>query len=297
ELVEAATHRSKRDVESMIGARFPEALPEASASATIRRVAPAPVTERAEPALLFDPICSDVPCREQSLLGPISTPSTGDDAKAGESVSTRHKLRSPGNVKFDLPPEDSEGETCSTPVETSNEAQPAPGRPADVRAPSERFLVRLTIARATHDKLREAQALLSHAVAPGDVAEVLDRALDLLLVHLRKRKVGSGRRERPRSSGHLGGEGRHIPAEIRRAVWERDEGRCTFVSAEGHRCAERGSLEFDHIEPAARGGKATVENVRLLCRAHNQLEAERAFGPAFMNRKRRKFDQNSSNIR
>ncbi|HYJ33025.1 MAG TPA: hypothetical protein VE326_07360, partial [Candidatus Binatia bacterium] len=162
ELVEAATHRSKRDVESMIGARFPEALPEASASAMIRRVAPAPVTERTEPALLFAPISSDVPCLEQGLLGPIVTPSTGDDAGAGESVSTRHKLRSPGNVKFDLPPEDSEGKTCSSPVETPNEAQPAPGRPANVRAPaSERFLVRFTIARSTHDKLREAQALLS----------------------------------------------------------------------------------------------------------------------------------------
>jgi HNH endonuclease len=44
-------------------------------------------------------------------------------------------------------------------------------------------------------------------------------------------------------------------------------------------------LEIDHIEPVARGGEATVENLRLLCRAHNQYAAEREFGAEFMSRK------------
>ena len=35
------------------------------------------------------------------------------------------------------------------------------------------------------------------------------------------------------------------------------------------------------------GGEATVDNVRCLCRAHNQLEAERRFGAGFMEGKRR----------
>jgi hypothetical protein len=38
--------------------------------------------------------------------------------------------------------------------------------------------------------------------------------------------------------------------------------------------------------PVARGGDATVENLRLLCRAHNQHAAERAFGADFMAEKR-----------
>ena len=49
---------------------------------------------------------------------------------------------------------------------------------------------------------------------------------------------------------------------------------------------ERHFLEFDHIEPVARGGASTVENVRLLCRAHNQHAAEQAYGAAFMDSKR-----------
>jgi 5-methylcytosine-specific restriction endonuclease McrA len=70
-------------------------------------------------------------------------------------------------------------------------------------------------------------------------------------------------------------------------VWERDGGQCTYVSPEGRRCTERQFLEFDHIEPVARGGQASVENTRLRCRSHNQYEAERVFGAAFMQRKRR----------
>jgi hypothetical protein len=69
-------------------------------------------------------------------------------------------------------------------------------------------------------------------------------------------------------------------------VPERDGERCTFVSADGHRCAATGMLEFDHLQPFARGGLPTTNKVRLLCRAHNQLEAERAFGRAFMQQAR-----------
>jgi hypothetical protein len=77
-----------------------------------------------------------------------------------------------------------------------------------------------------------------------------------------------------------------VPAHVRAAVWERDRGECTFVSEDGHRCGSRQRLEFDHAVPVARGGQATVENIRLRCRTHNQLEAERVFGAGFMQQKR-----------
>jgi len=40
------------------------------------------------------------------------------------------------------------------------------------------------------------------------------------------------------------------------------------------------------VVPVAKGGEATVEGVRLLCRAHNQYEAERTYGAGFMAEKR-----------
>jgi predicted N-acetyltransferase YhbS len=54
------------------------------------------------------------------------------------------------------------------------------------------------------------------------------------------------------------------------------------VSGEGKRCDARAALQFDHIEPYARGGQATVGNIRLRCRAHNQYAAEQVYGEQFM---------------
>ena len=45
-------------------------------------------------------------------------------------------------------------------------------------------------------------------------------------------------------------------------------------------------LEYDHVRPIARGGRSTTDNLRLRCRAHNQLEAEQLYGEAFMQQKR-----------
>ena len=149
------------------------------------------------------------------------------------------------------------------------------------RRKSEALWVRARLSRV---KLRYAQALLSHAIPSGEVDQVLDRALDALIRQLEKRKIGATARPR---HGRPSVRKRHIPAEIRRAVWERDRGQCTFVGANGTRCDARRFLEFDHVEPVARGGEATVQNLRLRCRTHNQYEAERAFGAGFMEHKRR----------
>ena len=75
---------------------------------------------------------------------------------------------------------------------------------------------------------------------------------------------------------------RHVPAAMRSAVWLRDEARCTFVDARGVRCRATTALELHHERPFARGGPSTAENIRLRCRAHNDLAAEQDFGRAFM---------------
>jgi 5-methylcytosine-specific restriction endonuclease McrA len=139
------------------------------------------------------------------------------------------------------------------------------------------------LGQETHDKLRHAQALLGHAVPSGELSQVIDRALDALIQTLERRKFAATSRTRPRRSS---ANGRYVPAEIRRAVWQRDGGQCTFVSDKGHRCEARERLEFDHVDPVARGGRSTVKGMRLRCRAHNQYEAERTFGAGFMQRKR-----------
>jgi hypothetical protein len=146
-----------------------------------------------------------------------------------------------------------------------------------------RYEVQVTIDQSTHDKLRHAQALMSPKIPPGDLAAVLDRVLDLAIAQLEKHKLGAGRTS---PSARTTANPRRIPKSVRAAVWQRDGGRCTFVSENGRRCSARDRLEFDHIVPVARGGLATTENLRLRCSVHNQYEAERTFGADFIRRKR-----------
>ena len=146
-----------------------------------------------------------------------------------------------------------------------------------------RFLLQAPIPERAHDKLRYIQALLGHAVPSGDLAEVLERSFDAHIAQLEKQKIGATSRAR----GQRGAEDpRHIPTAVKRAVWERDGGQCGFVGEDGHRCGSSVRLEFDHVDPVARGGEATIEGIRLRCRAHNQYEAECVFGAGFMASKR-----------
>jgi hypothetical protein len=148
----------------------------------------------------------------------------------------------------------------------------------------EQYALQATISKSTHDKLRYAQELLGHQVSASDVAGVLDRALDALIHGLERRKFAATTKP---SRGHRRSlEGRHIAADVRRAVWERDGGQCTFVSERGRRCEARRGIEFDHVDEFARGGEPTMGGIRLRCRAHNQYEAECTFGAEFMRHKR-----------
>jgi hypothetical protein len=157
-------------------------------------------------------------------------------------------------------------------------------RPRVAPLSPQRFGLQLTMDQATHDKLCYAQALLGHSVPSGDIARVFGRALDALIGELEKTKFAAT--SRPRRRPRRATAARTIPAAVKRAVWERDQGQCSFVSESGQRCPARTRLEFDHLDPVARGGAATVDRVRLACRAHNQYEAECVFGTEFMQQKR-----------
>jgi len=158
-------------------------------------------------------------------------------------------------------------------------AAPPPGRPATVAplAP-QRYKVQFTARAETYAKLRLAQDLLRHQIPDGDLDQILSRALTALLEDLARQKCAAT--DRPRRGRPTAPGSRHIPAEVKRAVWLRDGGRCAFVGASGRRCTATGFLEFHHVKPHAVGGESTIDNIQLRCRAHNAYEAELSFGPS-----------------
>ena len=147
------------------------------------------------------------------------------------------------------------------------------------------FPLHALLGQVEQDDLEYLKALLGHAVPSGNLTQVLGRAFRAAIRELERQKFAVTLRPRPGSRG-LGKNPRRVPDAVRRAVFTRDRGSCTFVSAKRHRCESRTRLEFDHVTPVAKGGQSTVANVRLRCHTHNQLEAERAFGAGFMERKR-----------
>lgn len=152
-----------------------------------------------------------------------------------------------------------------------------PLRPAVVPLSPHRFKIQFTASEETHDLLRRAQNLLRHQIPDGDVGEVMAKALEVLVRTLEKERLAAT--AQPRGSRATDPRSRHIPADVRRAVWLRDGGQCAFVAPNGRRCADRGFLQFHHREPYSVGGLATVENIELRCAAHNRYEAELFFGP------------------
>src|SRR5438477_8513673 len=84
----------------------------------------------------------------------------------------------------------------------------------------QRIAVRFTMSQDMHDKLAHAKDLLAHQLPSGDIVQVLDRALDVLIEQLEKRKYGVT--DKPHKASRQSNNPRHIPARVRRAVHQRD---------------------------------------------------------------------------
>ena len=142
----------------------------------------------------------------------------------------------------------------------------------------DRYEIRFTASGRTREKLRQAQDLLRHTIPTGDLAEVIDRALTVLLEDLARKKFAAT--SRPRASGGTKPGGRYIAAKVRRVVWSRDGGACVFVSKSGRRCNERAFVEFHHIDPHGVGGEATIETTQLLAVCTTTTRASCSMGAA-----------------
>jgi 5-methylcytosine-specific restriction endonuclease McrA len=255
DVLRAAIHKSRREVEQQVAALRPRP----AVAAMVRRLpAPAAAGRSAAPgaATRGAPTPSADQARTDLARPSPSQPSPGQHAEAAPALP--------------------------------------PPRPAVVAPLSpERYKVQLTITRETHDKLRRVQDLMRHVVPDGDPAVILDRALTALLDVLEKRKLARARKPRPPRGARQ--HSRHVPADVKRKVWARDEGRCTFVGTDG-RCNARSFLELHHLVPYADGGATDATNLTLRCRSHNQHDAAMRFGPWTLREKQATYELGSNRV-
>jgi len=150
-----------------------------------------------------------------------------------------------------------------------------------------RYKVQFTASAELHEKLNRLRALMRSSVPAADLAALIEVAVTEKLERLEAKRFA--KTKAPRKSlkeTNTAPSSRYIPAPVRRAVRERDGNRCTFVGANGRRCTREDNLEFHHRDPFGLGGGHDVENLQLLCRAHNGYFAERDYGREVMDRYR-----------
>jgi hypothetical protein len=182
----------------------------------------------------------------------------------------------------------------------------------------------ITVSRQFLRELETARGGLSHAIPNATTEQVLQAALQLLLERQarargqvkrpRKAKAGAALpgvpASTPAASAPAGagdatagaaseaasdarfepppprrtGPREAIAAAVRRAVWARDGGRCSWPLDGGGCCGSTRRLELDHLVPWAAGGPTTADNLRVVCAAHNRLAARVVFGERWMGR-------------
>lgn len=172
---------------------------------------------------------------------------------------------------------------------------PKPGKPAPT---IQRVYFSFTGDEALWRDYERAKELSRHKWPAGKMEDVFSGAMRALL-----EKIDPDRRRRRKDRARrlaAGTRSRHIARAVKDEVWARDGGRCGYPGDGGRVCGARAGLQFDHVKPWALGGGGGAENVRLLCRAHNDLEARKAFGSgvidAAISRRRGRLAEGAENI-
>jgi hypothetical protein len=156
-LLDAARHKSKRDVEAMVA----QLRPQPDVPAVVRRLpALAPATPTAGAT------------KTASTTTPVLAPSASPLNSEALAELVEH------------------AEVPALPAATAPRPVIKPLAPA-------RYRVQLTVSETAHAHLRRAQDLLRHTVPNGDPAIIVERALALLVEHLEKVKCAATPQPRP----------------------------------------------------------------------------------------------------
>jgi hypothetical protein len=194
ELIGAAVNRSKREIERLVAERFgkPEAssgirkLPERGAQKV-----PTSSTE-ANPPGASQRGAGDVDTRTLPLFGELDSGEASSQASK-EGLGPRGMEAGPARTAAAGPASPVAGSGSAVPSEVRPKHR-SPPRPPEIQPVSgARYSVRFTASAELREKLQTATDLLRHQIPSGDLAQVVDRAVTLLVEKLEARKFGSKR--------------------------------------------------------------------------------------------------------
>jgi hypothetical protein len=111
--------------------------------------------------------------------------------------------------------------------------------------------LKLTIPTELKEKLDQLRLQFSHVDPEMSYISLLEHLCDKALPKENRRSTATPAPEVPQS--------RHIPAAIKREVWKRDGGRCSFTDANtGKRCGSKFQLQYDHYRALCSGWKNRI---------------------------------------
>ncbi len=177
------------------------------------------------------------------------------DASAGVDATARAYTSADADTKSGA---DTNASADAGPDTTRASAEDSSTKPPVTR---ERIRITFSLDPADYKKLEEAMVILNRKI-PAKLT--LETTMQELLQFFLERK--RPKPERP----HKAPRGRHIPKALRDKVMIRDQGRCQFVGRGGRKCHSQHNLQIDHIQPVSKGGRTKLENLRVLCAAHNR---------------------------
>jgi 5-methylcytosine-specific restriction endonuclease McrA len=276
-LLSRAAHRCKREIEELVAELAPRPdVPELMRRLPDRR-GQGSTTQRADPG-------REAPSRELRLdgVGSHDTGSRSRDGISSPSAPTFAGLRPDGVAGRDAiaapGPEGLVGIAAGLrPDGVAGAPAAGRGRHAVVEslAPG-RHMVQFTASTALRDKLERLRRLME---PQADLASIIEQAVSEKLERLEARRFARARKPRKAlAETDTSPRTRQIPAAVKRAVYERDGGRCRYVDELDRRCTARERLEFHHRHPFGHGGDHSVQNIALACRLHNRVLAEADYG-------------------
>ena len=271
ELLAEARHKTKFQIQEMLARRFPRP----DVESRIRKL----------PARAVSLAPAPQPAGRDSSSVTMAVPNAAAPPQPAREACAPPSMAAPNAV----PPPRVRGESGPVTTATPKTMVHSPGQGVPARGVIQpiseaRYRIQLNASSALKEKLELLRALTSHANASGDLAVVIERAVDLALEQVQRERFAKTERSRTQGPRRLSKSARsmlrrgHIPNAVQRAVAERDGTRCTYVGEGGHRCTARAFLQIHHDHAWARGGTDDVQNLRMLCSGHNGLLAEQDFG-------------------